>query len=376
MTAGRRWHRCSSTASRPPRSGRRSGIPEDDGWTSVTWQQVGDRVELHRRRADLAGHRPRGSRRAGLVDALRVGARRLRDPVRRCRHHHRVSDDQRPTTSRSSSPTRAAGSSSPRTRPRSTSCVEHRAELPAVEKVVIIDGAGDGDWVITLDELEQRGKQLLADVSRRRRAIASPRSAPTSWPASSTPPAPRASRRVCGCTHGAWTYTAAAIDALGILGPDDLNFLWLPLAHAFGKVMLALPLVIGFPTAIDGRVDKIVENLAVLQPTFMGAAPRIFEKAHARIIEMIAEEGGSRSESSTGRSGWGCEVSRARQAGQQTVAAAVGPAASRRPAGVLDDPGAVRRAAAILRLRGRARWTATSRSGSTPSASSCWRATG
>lgn len=26
-------------------------------------------------------------------------------------------------------------------------------------------------------------------------------------------------------THGAWTYTAAAIDALNILGPDDLNFL-------------------------------------------------------------------------------------------------------------------------------------------------------
>ena len=63
-------------------------------------------------------------------------------------------------------------------------------------------------------------------------------------------------------THGAWTYTAAAIDALNILGPDDLNFLWLPLSHAFGKVMLALPLQIGFPTAIDGRVDKIVDNLA------------------------------------------------------------------------------------------------------------------
>jgi long-chain acyl-CoA synthetase len=27
-----------------------------------------------------------------------------------------------------------------------------------------------------------------------------------------------------------------------------LNFLWLPLAHAFGKVMLALPLQIGFPS--------------------------------------------------------------------------------------------------------------------------------
>ena len=58
-----------------------------------------------------------------------------------------------------------------------------------------------------------------------------------------------------------------------------MNFLWLPLSHGFGKVMLALPLQIGFPTAIDGRVDKIVDNLAALHPTFMGAVPRIFEKA-------------------------------------------------------------------------------------------------
>ena len=93
-------------------------------------------------------------------------------------------------------------------------------------------------------------------------------------------------------THEAWTYTAAAVDALNILGPDDLSLLWLPLAHSFGKVMLALPLLIGFPTVIDGRVEKVGENLAAVRPTFMGAVPRIFEKTHARIEGMIAEEGG------------------------------------------------------------------------------------
>ncbi|WP_264001765.1 AMP-binding protein, partial [Mycolicibacterium gadium] len=41
--------------------------------------------------------------------------------------------------------------------------MSNRADLPAVEKVVIIDGTSDDDWVITLDELEQLGKQLLAD---------------------------------------------------------------------------------------------------------------------------------------------------------------------------------------------------------------------
>ena len=51
-------------------------------------------------------------------------------------------------------------------------------------------------------------------------------------------------------------------------------------------------LACGFATAIDGRVDKIIENLAIVKPTFMGAAPRIFEKAHARIVTMQAAEGG------------------------------------------------------------------------------------
>ena len=60
----------------------------------------------------------------------------------------------------------------------------------------------------------------------------------------------------------------------------------------FGKVLLTLPLQIGFSTAVDGRVDKIVDNLAVVAPTFMGAAPRVFEKAYGRIATTVSTEGG------------------------------------------------------------------------------------
>jgi long-chain acyl-CoA synthetase len=38
-------------------------------------------------------------------------------------------------------------------------------------------------------------------------------------------------------------------------------------------------------------VDKIVDNLAVVAPTFMGAAPRIFEKAYGRIVTTVSAEG-------------------------------------------------------------------------------------
>ena len=196
--------------------------------------------------------------------------------------------------------------------------VAHRSQLPAVEKIVVIDGVGDGDdgdWVISLDELEQRGAALLAEspnaVDDRVDAIR-PDQLATLIYTSGTTGKPKGVRLL----QKSWTYTAAAMDSVGVLSDKDLNYLWLPLSHAFGKVMLALPLVIGFPTVVDGRVDKIIENLAVIRPTIMGAVPRIFEKVHGRINEMMAGEGGLKKTRFDWAIGVGVQVSRAKQAGE------------------------------------------------------------
>ena len=83
-----------------------------------------------------------------------------------------------------------------------------------------------------------------------------------------------------------------AVSELRILSNDDLQLLWLPLAHAFGKVLISAQIACGFASAVDGRVDKIVQNTAVIKPTFMAAAPRIFEKAHSRVVMDQQERGG------------------------------------------------------------------------------------
>ncbi len=116
--------------------------------------------------------------------------------------------------------------------------------------------------------------------------------------------------------HDTWTYQGAATQAIEILNEDDLQYLWLPLAHSFGKVLLTLPLQIGFPTAIDGRIDKIVDNLAVVRPTFMGAAPRIFEKAFGGVQMMMAAEGGVKERLFHWAEGVGREVSDLRAEGR------------------------------------------------------------
>ena len=94
-------------------------------------------------------------------------------------------------------------------------------------------------------------------------------------------------------THDCWVSQSAAVQRSGILDHEaPLQFFWLPLAHVFGKMIGTAQLRIGFPTAIDGRIEKIVENLGAIRPTFVCAVPRIFEKVHARVVSTATEGGG------------------------------------------------------------------------------------
>ena len=87
-------------------------------------------------------------------------------------------------------------------------------------------------------------------------------------------------------------FQGASLDALGIITVDDLQYLWLPLSHSFGKVLLAFQVQIGFPTAVDGRVPELVANLTTIRPTFMAGVPRIFEKIY-NAANARADEGGA-----------------------------------------------------------------------------------
>ncbi|QLJ00468.1 AMP-binding protein [Streptomyces sp. NEAU-sy36] len=170
---------------------------------------------------------------------------------------------------------------------------EKRAELPELTKVVVIDPAGvDGDdWVITLDELEKRGAAHLEQhpelIKERVGALAKDQLATLIY-TSGTTGRPKGVR----LPHDNWSYMARAISATGLLGPDDVQYLWLPLAHVFGKVLTSGQIEIGHVTAVDGRVDKIIENLPVVRPTYMAAVPRIFEKVYNGVAAK-AREGGA-----------------------------------------------------------------------------------
>ena len=176
---------------------------------------------------------------------------------------------------------------------------EKRADLPELTHVVVIDptgvetGADEGDWVLTLAELEQRGAAYLEknpDLIKERVGAITKDQLATIIYTSGTTGRPKGVR----LPHDNWSYLAKAIAATGLLGPDDVQYLWLPLAHVFGKVLTSGHIEIGHVTAVDGRVDKIIENLPIVQPTYMAAVPRIFEKVYNGVAAKARAGGASK----------------------------------------------------------------------------------
>ncbi|MBL1112676.1 long-chain fatty acid--CoA ligase [Streptomyces sp. 110] len=175
-----------------------------------------------------------------------------------------------------------------------------RAELPELAHVVVIQAddavpaADDPEgWVLSLTELEKRGTALLEQrpdaVRERMDALRSDQLATLIY-TSGTTGRPKGVR----LAHDSWSYMAIVIgNQDGLLFPDDVQYLWLPLAHVFGKVLTAGQIYVGHTTAVDGRVDKIIENLPVVRPTYMCAVPRIFEKVYNGVAQRAREGGGA-----------------------------------------------------------------------------------
>ncbi|MDQ0760745.1 AMP-dependent synthetase/ligase [Streptomyces canus] len=173
--------------------------------------------------------------------------------------------------------------------------VEKRGELPALTHVVVIDPAGveTADWILTLSELEARGAARLEKdpelIKERVGAITKDQLATLIY-TSGTTGRPKGVR----LPHDNWAYMAKATAATGLISSEDVQYLWLPLAHVFGKVLTSGQIEVGHVTAVDGRVDKIIENLPVVQPTYMAAVPRIFEKVYNGVAAKARAGGGAK----------------------------------------------------------------------------------
>ncbi|HEY9351584.1 MAG TPA: long-chain fatty acid--CoA ligase [Acidothermales bacterium] len=288
--------------------------PVSGGWQSTTWQQTGDRVRA------LA---------AGLI-SLGVAAEERVAIISTTRHDWVLADfavmcagaattTVYPTTPADDVAFILADSGSRFAFAENDTQIEklreYREKLPELEQVVTFDGTADDDWVISFAELERRGREHLStlpDVVDTAVDAIEPENLATLIYTSGTTGRPKGVRLV----HDNWTYEGKAIEALDLLRPNDVQYLWLPLSHSFGKVLLSGQLAIGFASAVDGDITKLVEQLGVVRPTFMAGAPRIFEKVQHRVTSMVEEEGGAKAKIFHWAYGVGRQVSALQRAGK------------------------------------------------------------
>ncbi|MER7460456.1 long-chain fatty acid--CoA ligase [Micromonospora sp. NPDC126480] len=196
------------------------------------------------------------------------------------------------------------------------------AELPALTHVVLFDGAADPAAAVpqlTLTELEEKGRQALAaepDLIDMLVAGIGPDHLATLIYTSGTTGRPKGVELL----HGGWCWEGVAQAELGLLREDDLQYLWLPLSHSFGKTLLCGAIHVGLPTYVDGRVDKLVDLLGVVQPTLMCGAPRVFEKVYNRAVTTARSAGGAKAKIFAWGVGVGKEKVALEQAGKPVPA--------------------------------------------------------
>ncbi|MEU5914959.1 long-chain fatty acid--CoA ligase [Streptomyces sp. NPDC047141] len=174
----------------------------------------------------------------------------------------------------------------------------HADRLPGLGHAILFDADDElprveGLEVLSLAGLEERGTAYLQEHPEAVReavgAIEREQLATLIY-TSGTTGRPKGVRLV----HDCWAYQGVAQEVSGLLEPDDVQFLWLPLSHVFGKALISGQIRTGHVIAVDGRLDRIVANLPVVRPTVMASAPRVFEKVYNGIATRARAEGGAR----------------------------------------------------------------------------------
>ncbi len=160
---------------------------------------------------------------------------------------------------------------------------EVKASLPALEGLVRAQGAAADGFERTLADLEASGAAWSKDHpdAHAERVGALTLDDPASFIyTSGTTGDPKG----VILTHGNWAYEAQAVHEAGILRPDDLVLMFLPMAHSFAKVLEAVWFRTGATCAFVESLEKIVDNAGEVRPTIMPSVPRIFEKAYNAVI--------------------------------------------------------------------------------------------
>lgn len=153
-----------------------------------------------------------------------------------------------------------------------------RDQLSFLEKVVIFDpDVADLGEAITLEELKSQGAGISDDEFEQRVTAVQPDDLCTIVYTSGTTGPPKG----CMLTHGNYRATTSMGENALIGDPDELIYLFLPLAHVFARLVQFVSIDVGATIAYWQKdPTQIIPDVIGLQPQTLPSVPRIFEKLY------------------------------------------------------------------------------------------------
>jgi long-chain acyl-CoA synthetase len=162
-----------------------------------------------------------------------------------------------------------------------------RDKLPLLEQVVRMTGSSED--AISFDDLVARGTGHDASEWEQRWSAVTKEDVCTFIYTSGTTGPPKG----CVISHGNYRAMLDMVNQTSVIEPEDVSYLYLPLAHSFALLIQLGSFDLGATLAYWERDPlKILPNLAELKPTYFPSVPRIFEKIYSTATSAMEKEGG------------------------------------------------------------------------------------
>lgn len=166
---------------------------------------------------------------------------------------------------------------------------QHR--LPQLETVVVIDRevGAEGDETLWADVVEAGHRRLMTEdgLGRRykeRAQAIEPDALATIIYTSGTTGDPKGVM----LSHRNFVVNVLDVDAMVKIRDDDTALSFLPLSHAFERMIIYLYLYKGATIAFGEAFATIGRDMGLVRPTVMTGVPRVYEKLRARIVDAVA----------------------------------------------------------------------------------------
>lgn len=158
------------------------------------------------------------------------------------------------------------------------------ANLPSLEKIVVLEGRCDDPRCLALEEFLCGGAAVAAEEVARCLAQGGADDVATLVYTSGTTGPPKGAM----LSHANLLSNIEAAARLFPIGPEDSCLSFLPLSHVFERMAgYYFMLIRGAVIAYAEHFDAVPANLLEVRPTILISVPRLYEKVYARIHERV-----------------------------------------------------------------------------------------